>query len=338
MRTVRSGRRKREILSEHRPGRGLRTCSKGKYPAQCGPELPVNFSPDLLEILVCPFCAGALADGTAGYRCAGCGEEYPITATGQPNLRLRKTKPVTLQFPVGEDDFCETKSVEWQPLKLNPNPAVDFSGLPIPNHLSREMMSYFPKAQTPGARVLDLGCGPGIYRAICERAGFAYVGLDYDNAGAPLLGDAHALPFRDASFEFILSLNVLEHIRYPAVMLGEAFRVLRSGGIFLGSVSFQEPFHEISYQHHSHMAVWSGLRHANFDVLHIAPGWDGLTAQAQMALFPGCPSAAIQLVTAPLRILHRIWWQMLAMLRPGWSELHRRQIAAGAFTFIARKP
>ena len=152
-----------------------------------------------------------------------------------------------------------------------------------------------------------------------------------------LLGDAHALPFPDRSFDFLISIAVLEHIRYPAVMLAEAYRVLRPGAPLIGTVSFQEPFHEISYHHHSHVAVWSGLRHAGFEVLHIAPGWDGLTAHAQMALLPGFPRFAIQLATAPLRLLHRITWGFLSTFRPGWDKLRRRQIAAGAFVFIGRR-
>ncbi len=297
----------------------------------------MNLSADLLAIVVCPMCRGTLRNiETGGLRCNGCGDEY-LMKGGHPDLRLRHPKQVAIQYSINEDDLAMAQQVTWTPLDLHPNPAVDFSGLSIPVHLSPEMMSHIPKATLLGARVLDLGCGTGLHQPTCERAGFSYVGLDYDNPKAPLLGDAHALPFRDESFEFIMSINVLEHIRYPAVMIAEAFRVLQPGGIFLGSVSFQEPFHEISYQHHSHMGVWSGLKQANFEVLQIAPGWDGLTAQTYMALLPGWPTPAIRLVTAPLRLLHRIWWRLLAMVRPGWTELHRLQISAGAFTFIARK-
>lgn len=291
---------------------------------------------DLLSILVCPRCHGALDESTAGFRCAACAEEYPGTASRQPDLRLRRTKRVGVEFPLGERDLADMENVDWHPLRAHSHPAVDFSGIPIPNHLSSELLSHFPKA-APGERVIDLGCGTALHRPVCERAGFEYVGVDYDNPRATLLADAQALPFRDASFDFILSIAVLEHIRYPAVMLAEAFRVLRSGGKFIGTVSFQEPFHEISYLHHSHVAIWSGLRDAGFEVLHVAPGWDGLTAQTQMALLPGCPPAAVQFATAPLRLLHRAWWKILASLRAGWGDLRRRQIAAGAFTFIARR-
>ena len=230
------------------------------------------------------------------------------------------------------------ETVDWNPLHRAAHPAVDFSGLAVPNHLSAALLSHFPKASTAGAHALDLGCGTALHRAVCERAGFSYVGMDFDNPGAPLLADAHALPFRSGMFEFILSIAVLEHIRYPAVMLGEAFRVLQPGGRFIGSVSFLEPFHEVSYQHHSHVAVWSALRQAGFAVENVAPTWDALSAQTQMALLPGWPAVGIRLATAPLRLLHRAWWGLLNRRRAGWGELRRRQVTAGAFTFLARRP
>ena len=42
--------------------------------------------------------------------------------------------------------------------------------------------------------------------------------------------DLHALPFADASFDQILLLNVLTHLRAPARAIAELGRVLRPGG------------------------------------------------------------------------------------------------------------
>jgi ArsR family transcriptional regulator len=44
------------------------------------------------------------------------------------------------------------------------------------------------------------------------------------------VADLHALPFPDASFDQVLLLNVLTHLRAPAQALGQVARVLRPGG------------------------------------------------------------------------------------------------------------
>ncbi len=45
--------------------------------------------------------------------------------------------------------------------------------------------------------------------------------------------DAQCLPFCDASFDFVLSVNLLEHVPSPPTVAAEAARVLRPGGRFL---------------------------------------------------------------------------------------------------------
>ena len=47
---------------------------------------------------------------------------------------------------------------------------------------------------------------------------------------APVLGDTEQLPYSDASFDGVLSVNLLEHVPHPARMLGELQRVLEPGG------------------------------------------------------------------------------------------------------------
>jgi SAM-dependent methyltransferase len=268
--------------------------------------------------------------------CDACGAGFPHESEERLDLRLRRPRTVSVDFRIGAG-LPDPSPIDWHALRLNEHAEVDFSGENIPNHLSKELLSHFPKARAAGQLVLDLGCGTSLHRGVCERAGFTYVGLDYNNPGAPILGDAHALPFRHQSFDFVLSIAVLEHIQFPEVMLREVFRVLKPGGRFIGSASFLEPFHEISFQHHSHMGLLSVLQQAGFKVTHIAPGWDGATAITHMGLLAGAPSWVVKCSVAPLLALHRLWWLLLSRLRPGWDETTRRLKVGGAFLFFAER-
>ncbi len=95
---------------------------------------------------------------------------------------------------------------------------------------------------TPDARVMDLGCGRGgVVELIWQDVDLA-VGLDPDVPslaqhrahGMPVIrGRGEHLPFAAESFDLIVCLWVLEHLRSPEQVLHEVRRVLRPGGHFL---------------------------------------------------------------------------------------------------------
>jgi SAM-dependent methyltransferase len=97
----------------------------------------------------------------------------------------------------------------------------------------------------PGRRVLDLGCRYGaLTRAYVD--GNDVVGVDVDRealADAAALGIEtcwadvdEPLPFPDESFDVVVAGELIEHLRDPDRLVGEARRVLRPGGRFVGSV------------------------------------------------------------------------------------------------------
>ncbi|MCY7286922.1 MAG: class I SAM-dependent methyltransferase, partial [Cryobacterium sp.] len=85
----------------------------------------------------------------------------------------------------------------------------------------------------PGT-VLDLGCGVGhSYHLLAPRE---TVGVDIDAAALEgqdrrtVVADMRALPFADASFASVLSVQSIEHVPDPARVLSEVARVLTPGG------------------------------------------------------------------------------------------------------------
>lgn len=288
------------------------------------------------DILACPYCTHVLHHEREGATCTQCGERYTLTDTGALDMRLKRIKTCPLEFQVG--DSVPHGRFRFDPLVENEAPEVNFSGIAVPHHLTKELISYFPQAKTSNSLVLDLGCGNTIHKGVCEHAGFKYVGLDYSSPKAPVLGDAHALPFLDGSFEFILSIAVLEHIRFPFVMMHEAHRVLKPGGKFIGTVAFLEPFHGDSFYHHTHLGALNSLLFGGFWVEHIAPSkdWSVLTAQASMALFPKMPKALSKSLVMPLNVMHKLWWRVAKTMGKA-DETTRIYKTTGAVSFIAWK-
>jgi len=297
-----------------------------------------KLSPLIWNILACPHCSIPLERKNDGAFCPSCGSLFTSTDSGALDLRPQKRLSRLISFTVNTSAFPSDPSV-FGPLTENREPEVGFSGTRVPYHLSREFMSWFPKAQTRESLAMDLGCGDGVHREFCESCGFEYVGLDYNSEQASILGNAHALPFKDNSFEFILSVAVLEHIRYPFLMAAEVGRVLRPGGKFIGTAAFLEPFHGDSYYHHSHLGLLNTLLSGGFKVERISPvrNWTGLTALGQMGLFPRMPAILTRAILAPLYLAQRAWWgaaRLITRHDPGTDRTFRN---AGAFVFIAVK-
>jgi 2-polyprenyl-3-methyl-5-hydroxy-6-metoxy-1,4-benzoquinol methylase len=98
---------------------------------------------------------------------------------------------------------------------------------------------------TPGARVLDLGCGDGAFAAALLAAGCAVTMADVADealrrarlrapeAEAVKLAEGEPLPFAEDAFDVVWAGEVLEHVADVVGLLAEVRRVLRWGGRLL---------------------------------------------------------------------------------------------------------
>lgn len=96
---------------------------------------------------------------------------------------------------------------------------------------------------------LDLGCGTGNYTFELKNRGFEVVGLDISkemlriakNKMPEILfvrGDAYLLPFKDNTFDLVLSVTMFEFIKKPENVLKEIYRILKpEGEIVIGTMN-----------------------------------------------------------------------------------------------------
>jgi len=119
-------------------------------------------------------------------------------------------------------------------------------------------------ARPEGARILDVGCGLGLYvRQFLTLSDDVY-GVDIDaekvaKARQTLpkisVAPAEKLPFPDASFDVLLLHEVLEHVEDDRRAVAEAYRVLRPGGrmvIFVPNRLYPFETHGFFWRGHYH--------------------------------------------------------------------------------------
>ena len=131
-------------------------------------------------------------------------------------------------------------------------------------HIQDEVLPQATAGIELGADLLELGPGPGaatdwlrhrVRRLVAVEAELdAVLRLAERFAGTNVEvvnGDAAALDYPDGSFDTVATFTMLHHVPTRALqdkVLAEAFRVLRPGGVFLGSDSLASDglhcFHE----------------------------------------------------------------------------------------------
>lgn len=124
-------------------------------------------------------------------------------------------------------------------------------------------------------RILENGCGVGMYVERLTPYAGQVIGLEYDEArarearlrGACITCAAgESLPFPDQSFDLILSHEVLEHVRDDRIAVSEMARTLRPGGRMVIFVPNR------GYPFETHGIYWGGrYRFGNIPLVNYLP-------------------------------------------------------------------
>ena len=99
------------------------------------------------------------------------------------------------------------------------------------------------KIKLKGA-ILDIGAKESCY------SGNNAIKLDIaPYKGVNVVADAHNLPFKDNSFDNVMLIEVLEHLKAPAKAVSEMHRILDKKGKLVLAVPFMYPFHPDPYDY-----------------------------------------------------------------------------------------
>lgn len=112
----------------------------------------------------------------------------------------------------------------------------------------RAIVAFLDDLGVKGRRCLDAGPGTGRWVTFLRKRGAAFLAAadissvslercrDICDTVAKVDLERDLLPYPDASFDLIVSFEVLEHLREPELFLGELRRVTAPGGTVLMSV------------------------------------------------------------------------------------------------------
>lgn len=182
----------------------------------------------LRALLVCPLCRSTLNDGAGTLHCAR-GHEFSVTGD----------------------------AYQFAPHGPLPD-GTDAAGGVSAHGYDAELLELIAASRGP---ILDVGAGlrPDYREDVINVEMVPYPTTDVVAAG-------ESLPFADGTFDLVISVAVLEHVRDPFAAAKELVRVLRPGGRIFAAVPFLQPYH--GYPDHYYNMTAAGLRNlfAELDV------------------------------------------------------------------------
>lgn len=209
------------------------TASGAPSPGSHGPE-PAAVA---VEDVPCGACGSAAYEvlyaalaridspGSQARRCASCGLVYL-------SPRVASLEASIVQDPAFLERFHVPNA---QALGL-----LDETGAPLPSAVDAAYAPTLARLGRGRLRILDLGCGLGLFTLAATRAGHEAVGIDASPALAGFarerlgvdarLGELEALGPDLAPFDAVCLWDVIEHLHAPRPTLQAVRDVLRPGG------------------------------------------------------------------------------------------------------------
>jgi hypothetical protein len=164
------------------------------------------------------------------------------------HLKLKKLDPVLLwDMPYKRN--CD--KIDFLTVELRDETKITHTDNISANEYDHYILELI--SNIPNGLILDNGAG---LRSIYFDNVVNFEIKDYSTTD--VLGVGEHLPFRDSSFDAVISIAVLEHVRDPFKCAREITRVLKPSGRLICSVPFLQPLH--GYPHHYYNMTHQGVR------------------------------------------------------------------------------
>jgi SAM-dependent methyltransferase len=193
---------------------------------------------------------------------------------------------------------------------------------------------------------VDLGCGFMPYRRMIESSVQEYIGIDIENsdiytADNIVFWDGKTIPLENESVDVLLSTELLEHVEFPKDISKEVFRVLKPGGIWLGTIPFVWSVHEVphDWSRYTPFALSDIIQHPGFSVGKIsALGGMNASLALMLGLWLESQSPAKRWVARMKRNSILYWMRRLIQTDNKHIDIFSNTAMFSGLGWIANKP
>ncbi|MBR1151579.1 class I SAM-dependent methyltransferase [Bradyrhizobium sp. JYMT SZCCT0428] len=174
-------------------------------------------------------------------------------------------------------------------------------GASIPRNSSRARlnieMERFAAAVAGNALVLDAGAGSHPYKTFFKHA--KYESADFEefdgvNGKTTYVCDLTSIPVEGDRFDYVIFIQVMEHVPQPALVLKELFRVLKPGGklLYTGPLYYEEHLQPYDFYRYTQFGLKFLFSGAGFSVdrLDWLEGYFGTAAYQLNSIWRHLPS------------------------------------------------
>jgi ubiquinone biosynthesis O-methyltransferase len=148
----------------------------------------------------------------------------------------------------------------WEQISLNPRKRNSF----VLGRYQNMFQLVQKEIDIKNKKLLDIGCGDGVLSYLFAKEGAKVTGIDYSDIAIEFgkekiksknldidfkQGSAYELPYKDNSFDIIVSSDVIEHLEDVPKYLSEINRVVKNGGIVVISTPIKFTEYPLDKEH-----------------------------------------------------------------------------------------